>query len=394
MSAAPSIPRPPRATILWTAAAAVLVHAIVHRWVGERSLWHTAIFADVLATLPLLSGLRGRRRAEIMQDLCAPGVAAAAVALVAEFALTPLAAWIDGAVPLHALLLVAIALIALLSGGTAGRLRTLIGVEWLKLTRGRLLRVGLLVAAAATMLAAVMHTPVKEETTGWTQAAGSLGSGFWTAEILLFVLGATSIAGEISQGTMKMILPYAYRRAEWISAKAIVLLFAAALFAVVVCVAGIGYAAFDVGLGDVTKVAPAGFGLPDSTELHEPAAAMRERLLTTIGASAASIGTSAVVGLLLSCVFGGLVAALSASFLLFVVLKAGTAFFGLTTETLSMIYAHYPDKLRGWTEEFGKVFNAPWDGDVLLAGLHLAMITGGVALLLALRMFGRRDLHG
>lgn len=394
MSATPSFPRPSRATILWTIAAAVLVHALVHRLAEDPSLWHTVILADLLATLPLLSGLRGRPRQEIMRDLCGPGVATAAVAVAAEFALTPLAAAIDGALPMHALLLLGVCIVALLSDGSAGRVRTLVGVEWLKLSRGKLLKVGLLVAAAGTVIAAVMHTPVPEETTGWTQAASSLGSGFWTAEILLFVLGATAIAGEISQGTMKMILPHAYRRAEWISAKAIVLLFAAALFAIVVCIVGIGFSAFDLGLGDVTKVAPAGFGMPDAVEVHEPASAMRDRLLAQIGASMASIGTSAVVGLLLSCVFGGLVAALSASFLLFVLLKAGAAFLGLTQDTLAMIYAHYPDKLRDWTEQFGRVYNAPWDGDMLHAGLHLAMLTGGVALLIALRLFGRRDLHG
>ncbi|MDJ0522809.1 MAG: ABC transporter permease [Planctomycetota bacterium] len=394
MSGPAVLGRPSRGTVLWTVAAAILVHAIVLRLAGERVLGTTALLGFLLGTLPLLSGLGGRALPAALLEPLLGGLATTAAAVLADFALAPLASASEGSVPLHALLLLAVAAAAWLEPGAARRLGTLIGVEWLKLSRGRLLRVGLGVAGAVTLLVSLTHQPVKEETTGWTQAATSIGVGFWTAEILLFVIGATAIAGEISQGTMKMVLPHAYRRAEWISAKAIVLLAAAALFGLVVGLVGVGHTALDMGLDDVTREAPAGFGEEDTIEVFETAAVMRGRLLETALGSVASLAASALVGLLLSCVFHGLVPALSASFLVFAAIKTGKAFLGLAPSTLALIYAHYPDELRRLTEQFGRAVNDSWDESLLPDGLHLAMLTGGVALLAALRLFGRRDLHG
>ncbi len=394
MNAPSAFGRPSRGTVLWTLAAAIFVHAVVLRVEGERALGLTALLGFLLGMLPLLSGLTGRALPQALLEPLLGGLATAAAALVADAVLTPLMDAGPTSSPIHALLLLALAIVALLERGAAARLRTLIGVEWLKLSRGRLLRVGLAVAGVATLLVSLTYEPVKEETTGWTQAVTSLGVGFWTAEILLFVLGATAIAGEISQGTLKMILPHAYRRAEWISAKAIVLLFAAVLFALVVSLVGVGHTSLDVGLGDVTREAPAGFGEEDTVEVFETAAVMHGRLLETVLASAASLVASALVGLLLSCVFHGLVPALSASFLVFAAIKTGKAFLGLAPSTLAVIYAHYPDELRRLTMQFGRAVNDSWDESLLPGALHLAMLTGGVALLASLRLFGRRDLHG
>ncbi len=395
MSAATSpLSRPTRGTVLWTIAAAVVVHALVHRTEGGRALGHSALYAFLLGALPLLSGWRGRGLRGVVGEPLTGGLATASLAVAAEFVLTPLASALEGVLPLHAVLLAALVVVAFVGGGTAGRVGTLVGVEWLKLRRGRMLRVGLIVAAAATLAASITHVPVKEETTGWTQCASSLGVGFWTAEILLFVLGATAIAGEVSQGTLKMILPHAYRRAEWISAKAIVLLIAAACFALVVCLVGIGHTMIDTNLDDVTVEAPSGFGEEDTVRTFETAEVMRGRLAATAGAAAVSLATSALVGLMLSCLFTGLVAALSAAFLLFAAIKTGKAFLGLAPETLQSLYAHYPDELRRLMEQFGRAFSNRWDATLLPQGLTLALLTGGVALLIALRIFGRRDLHG
>lgn len=394
MSGGAILGRPSRGTVLWTLAAAITVHAIVLRLEGQHALGTSALLGFLLGMLPLVSGLTGRALPKALLEPLLGGLATAAATIAVDLALRPVVDASTTSHSLHALLLLGIVVIALIEPGAAARLRTLIGVEWLKLSRGRLLRVGLAVAGIATLLVSLTYEPVKEETTGWTQAASSLGVGFWTAEILLFVLGATAIAGEISQGTLKMILPHAYRRAEWISAKAIVLLAAAVLFALVVAVVGVAHTSLDVGLGDVTREAPAGFGEDDTIEVFETAAVMRGRLLETALASAASLAASALVGLLLSCVFHGLVPALSASFLVFAALKTGKAFLGLAPSTLAAIYAHYPDELRRLTEQFGRAVNDSWDESLLPGALHLAMLTGGVALLASLRLFGRRDLHG
>ena len=72
--------------------------------------------------------------------------------------------------------------------------------------------------------------------------------------------GATSITGELSQGTLKMILPHAYRRSDWVAAKAIVLVLCAAAFSLVLAVGALGTTQLVHGLDDVTRTIPAGFG--------------------------------------------------------------------------------------------------------------------------------------
>jgi ABC-type transport system involved in multi-copper enzyme maturation permease subunit len=421
---------------LWTAAAAVLAHAVLQVWgslgacplltrwmhdlgAGEAQATRLAEALDIgflLGLLPRLTGLGGRRLPASLLEPLLSGAVTAGASVVAVLALDPLQealahpGWLYSVLALglgfdplqgavgqpgwfHALLLLALGVVAAATGGTASRLRILIGVEWLKVRRGRLLRTGLLVAAAATALAAATHAPVANES-GWTRAANAMGVGFWTAEILVLVLGATMVAGEMSQGTLKMILPHAYRRAEWIAAKATVLLVCAVIFALVVCVLATGWTAFDGGLGDVTRVAPTGFGSKDKVEVFQHAAVMRAHLAETALAATASLVASALVGLLLSCVFQSLVPALSASFLVFAALKTGDVFLGFSPAVLRAIYAHPPDAMRRLTENLGRALNESWDARWLGRGLRLSLWTSTLGLLASLRLFGRRDLHG
>lgn len=400
-------------TILWMLAAAVLVHGIV-RYVGTDGLcgWCVdaigtvvsdralaARIADALVLglllggLPLLAGIRSRSGREATHELA---IGMGATALAAAALVGPLdaaAAAVDGALWLDVALFSALAIGALAAGGTAGRLGTLVSVELLKLWRGRLLRTGLIVAVVATVLAGMTHEPGPGES-GWTRAAHALGVGFWTSEILVLVIGATMIAGEITQSTMKMILPHAYRRAEWVAAKAIVLVVCAAVFALVVSLTGWIHTSSAVGLDDVTREAVAGFGAEEEVEVFQMVAVMRSHLVDMAFAATASLVASALVGLLLSCLFQSLVPALSASFLVFAGLKTGDIFLGFSKGTLDAIYAHYPDELRRLTENFGRALNESWNDALLPTGLALSLLTSVLCLLVALRLFGRRDLHG
>ncbi len=399
-------------TLLWTLAAAVLTHGILHV-LGTDGLcdWMVAAvggivsdaqvatrIADALVLgltfggVPLLVGLRGRplaaSAAEFATSLAMTGGAAVLLVVPLDWAADAL----GGSTWLHVGLFLLLAVVALIADGCAARLRTLVGVELLKLWRGRLLRVGLLVAVAATLLAGWSHEPGPGES-GWTRAAHALGVGFWTAEILVLVLGATLIAGEISQSTMKMILPHAYRRAEWVAAKAVVLVIAATLFALLVALTGILHTQAGPGLGDVTREAVAGFGADEEIEVFQTADVMWGHLRDTTLAATASLIASALVGLLLSCLFQSLVPALSASFLVFAALKTGDIFLGFSKSTLESIYAHVPDELRRLTENFGRALNESWNDELLPRGLSLGLLTGVLCLLVSLRLFGRRDLH-
>ncbi len=387
--------KPSLGTVLWLIAAVVWVHGALRRFEPEGAYLAAGLMGLAFGLLPLLPSARGHGFAAFLRALVQGGLPLA----VLSVALLPVLDWLQdvlftpSALSFHLLAYPVIGVVALLQGGCAKRIWVLIGVEWLKLKRGKLLKGGLLVAILATLLTAWSHEPLEGES-GWAIAAHSLGAGFWTAEILLLVLGATAVAGEIGQGTMKMILPHAYRRAEWVAAKGTVLVIAAVLFGLLVSAAGVVYAGATQGLDDVTKLVPAGFGEDDEVQVFQTAEVMRGHLQSTIITASASLVASAMLGLLISCLFDSLVPALSASFLLFVAVKVGDILLGLPRAVLEGIYAQVPDELRELTVRLGRGFNERWDSQLVYDGWHLALLTAVMGLLAAMRLFGRRDLHG
>lgn len=283
---------------------------------------------------------------------------------------------------------------ALAERGTIGRVVRLIGIERTKLVRSRLYLFGLGAAALVTLLAGLTHEPIEGET-GWTVAATTLGSGTWAAELFLLVLGATSIAGEVGQGTLKMILPHAYKRSEWIAAKAVVLVLAAATFTLLIAVVSVAHAASTADLGDVVKEGLAGFPgeeIPD--EVFQTAAVMRSHLQDAILSGFFALAATALLGLFFSSLFDSVVPALSAAFLLFLGLKSADVLLGLSRDVQAYIYASYPAELRAWTAKLGQGLNETWDAAWLRAGVIRAALTGAVAWLFAIAWFSRRDLHG
>ncbi|HVG92997.1 MAG TPA: hypothetical protein VND21_01015, partial [Planctomycetota bacterium] len=97
------------------------------------------------------------------------------------------------------------------------RIGRLLSVERQKVFGGRTLRLGALAVLGVAGLAWFSHDTTSEET-AWTLTSSVLAAGLWAAEIFLLVAGTTAIAGESAQGTLKMILPHAYRRSDWILA--------------------------------------------------------------------------------------------------------------------------------------------------------------------------------
>lgn len=379
--------------LLWALAAGVLAHGALRRFVPQGELPTAALLGFLLGLLPALPrAWYGSGRAFARGPLVG-GIDAAVASVVVGLALDAVSGWLASPMLVHAAVLLVLGACALGRGGSAGRVGVLIGVEWLKLRRGRLLKAGLLVAVLATLMVGLSQDPLESES-GWSVGARSLGAGFWSAEILLLVLGATAVAGEIGQGTMKMILPHAYRRSEWIAAKAAVLVAAALLFTACVVVTGLVHAAATQGLGDVVKLVPVGFGQEDETRVFQAAAVMRDHMQDTVLAAGAGLVASALLGLLLSCLFDSLVPALSASFLVFVGLKVGDILLGFSRPVLDGIYAQFPDELRKLTERLGSGFNERWNDGLLPTGLHLALLTGVLGYLAAVRLFDRRDLHG
>jgi ABC-type transport system involved in multi-copper enzyme maturation permease subunit len=275
--------------------------------------------------------------------------------------------------------------------GLLSRLRILVAVEVVKAARGRTLRVGLVCAALATALFA-WGVDRSAYQSAWTTTALSFRAGLWVAEIFLLVAGATAVAGETAQGTLKMILPHAYSRADWIVAKALVLALQALLFLLLVGLCAVGAGLSSGGLGDVVRVDTSGIGR--GTETLYGAAEMRGYFLESVAASLAALVATAWLGLLVSCVFDALVPALSTAFLLVLGAKSAGTVFGASEAFTSRVYATHPVEMLGQMAKIDDTFNtAVWSTDSLPAALRLAAIVGVLSVALSLAVFSRRDLH-
>ncbi|MFV1959648.1 MAG: hypothetical protein ACC662_09580, partial [Planctomycetota bacterium] len=281
--------------------------------------------------------------------------------------------------------------LALFDPGRFRRLRRLLPVEAVKLLSRPLFLTGLGGAVAIALLAALTYELIPGAT-GWARAVHALGAGQWAAEVFLLVLGATAIAGEASTGTLKMMLPHAYRRSDWILAKACVLLFAALVLTVLVTGVSVAYAAATDGLGPVMQE-PLYEGAEAPPDVFATATVMREHLGEAILASLGAAMVTALLGLFLSTLFEGVVGALSVAFLFFAGLRFADVLLGLPTETLQAIYTWHPQELRTITSKLARGFSERWDRAILPAGLALALVTGAAMVLLAVRTFARRDLH-
>jgi hypothetical protein len=283
-------------------------------------------------------------------------------------------------------------LVLLLDVASLRRIARLAGVEWLKVRRGRLFTWGLAGSVLVTLLAGAT-TDVGSTTSGWSVLVRSMGTGLFAAEVFALVLGAVALAGEASGGTLKMMLPHAYRRSEWVVAKTLVLLLVCLLFAVAVTGTSVAHAHWTAGLGDVTRALEPMFGEEQGgVETFREASAMASHAADAALSGLAALATTACLGVLLSCVFDGVVTALCLAFLLFAVLKFADVLLRLPRETLERIYAWYPGQIRELTDKLGRALNERYDEALLAAGLSLALLTGALALLLAVRALSRRDL--
>ena len=272
------------------------------------------------------------------------------------------------------------------------RIGRLLRVETQKVIGGRTLKIGLSAVAAVTAMTAWTHDPLPQET-GWTVFAMALAAGLWAAEIFLLVAGTTAIAGETGQGTLKMILPHAYRRSDWIIAKALIL--AAQALAMLVVAVGVAWAfsKFGLGLADVTQKDDLSFDETPKITVLRSAAEMTGFFLDATWVSLGSLVATAWVGLFISCVFDSVVPALSSGFLLFLGVKSAGTLFGASPEWMAKIYATYPGEMLTRVEKLGRGLAEKWYPEMASRGLGLAAIVGVASVLVGLAIFSRRDLQ-
>jgi hypothetical protein len=271
------------------------------------------------------------------------------------------------------------------------RIARLVGVEATKARSGRLLWLGLAATMGVTLLAATTHEKTTAETV-WSALSLATGAGLWSAEIFLLVAGSTAIAGETGQGTLKMILPHAYRRSDWIAAKAVVLAAQALLFLAGIAAVCVVYAWASGGFADVTQD-DAEFGGPTRVKVIHDAAEMGGLLLSSGAAALASLVATALLGLLVSCLFDGVVPALCAGFLLFFGLRSADVVFGASREFLADVYAWFPREMLTLVEKLGRGLSEDWNAALLPRALWLSAAVAAGSLLLSLAVFTRRDLR-
>jgi hypothetical protein len=271
------------------------------------------------------------------------------------------------------------------------RVLRLARIEVFKLSCSRLVRVGLVAVVGLTALAGIAHERLANETS-WSAAAGMLGVGFAVAQVFLLVLGAISIAGEASQGTLKMILPHAYRRSDWVLAKAASLLVAALVYAALVLGTALLLARLGGPLAEVTLTSE-GFGGEPLVTVHATAEAMRSHLIDTALAETLALATTGLLGLCISSMILGVVGALCTAFLAFAALKLGDLVLALSQDTLRRLFPWPPERLREVTAKLGQGLSEGWDARLPAMSLLLSAATSALLVLVAARALARRDLH-
>ncbi|MHC5010642.1 MAG: ABC transporter permease, partial [Planctomycetota bacterium] len=308
----------PFSGVQWLVAWAVLLHAVMERFLPDASLVTWIVLPAVVGALLRTSVARAPAASPAH---LVPLLGAAALA-TAVFVLRGVHAALAGeAAGLWLPPWILLILLLLADLPALRRILRLFGVEWMKTRRSLLFKSGLLATAAVTLLGAATYDPLPGST-GWTLVSHSLGAGMWGAEVFLLVLGAISLSGEATGGTLKMMLPHAYRRSDWILAKGLVLLLVAVLFAAVVVVAGVLHAQFTQGLGDVTRELEPMFGEERGTvELFQTGAVMQAHFMEAVVSGLAALAATALLGVLLSSLFDAVVASLCTAFLLFAGLK-------------------------------------------------------------------------
>ena len=376
----------------WLLAAVAGTVATTRLLAPAASPWVVVAVAGAFVFLAWLPGFRSRPWVRAVAVPLAVGASAGALVYAATRGDTvlPKSALADRAPWLLVALVLGPLLVRLLVPPHAGRrVLRLLAIEWRKLRKGWLLRVGILLVVAVTLTMGYTHEVAPTES-GWAVAAVLLKSGTWMAEVLLLVLGAVAIAGEVGQGTMKMILPHAYKRSDWVLAKGLLLSLVAIGFMLVIGATSLGFAHFEHGLGDVVKKGEPAFGVPDTT--FQTAGVMRDHLVQTLVASTASLIVISWIALLFSALFSSVVPALSAAFLVFVALRFGDLLLGYSRAVQEHLFTSYPEWMRNAARNLGRGLNDRWDPALLPECLWLCGLTALLAALAAIATFERREL--
>jgi len=268
-------------------------------------------------------------------------------------------------------------------GGHLGAL----AAEWRKVRRQRFPMVAIGLAVVAILARAVVG--IKPDTlsnfNGYFVAMAAAKTGFIVASFLVLIFASTSVAGEATHGTLKLVLVRPVSRTSFLMAKIVMLLgFALAL------TAAIGTTGWLLGLsdgyGDLVEQDLMGNAYTSPISEHlgwKP-------LIAVLLALPALIATAAL-GLLVSTLTNSASTAATTAFLVYLPLTAAAEVF-LTNEQQVFLFTHHVTRGLDRAAELALAQSVRWDASIVQAGLIVPLASAAVLFAAALVVFRRRNI--
>ncbi len=267
-----------------------------------------------------------------------------------------------------------------------GGLRGALAAEWRKVRRQRFPLVAMGLVLAATILTGLwaedrdLGFPVN----GFWVLCESAHWGFWTAGFMVLLYAASSVAGEATAGTLKLVLVRPIGRIQFVLAKAVFLVLFALLLALLVSTAAwiLGYNLG--GYGDIMEM-----GLGDDMLVRLEAERVADKPLTALAMCVLPLLAYGMLGLLISTLTTNSATAVTSAVLVCMPLLyiLPVAF----PESEAYLFTHYATHYLDLAAEFAKGFDERWDFELLQPGLIVPPVYVLVLLGAALVIFRRKD---
>jgi ABC-2 type transport system permease protein len=268
----------------------------------------------------------------------------------------------------------------------AGGFRGAIASEWRKVRRQKfpLIALGMVVLATVASRHWVLE---KEDVNGFYWLCGTARHGFTAAGFLVLLYAATTIAGEATTGTLKLVLVRAVGRIRFILAKALFLLILTLALALAVTVTAwlVGHA--EGGYGNVMEEGLSGQIAKIDADLvgNKPFVAAALTVLPLLAFAA--------LGLLISCLTSSSTTAVTVAVLTYpILLVLPTLVSGAAMDSGGYLFSHHMKYALDLAAKWSQGHAEGWDFGMLATGLVVPPMYTLVLLGAALTIFSRKDI--
>jgi len=268
-----------------------------------------------------------------------------------------------------------------------GGIRGALAAEWRKVRRQRfpLVAIGLAVVAILARAAVGIQPDTLSTFNGYFVSMAAAKTGFVVASFLVLIFASTSVAGEATHGTLKLVLVRPISRSSFLFAKIVMLLG----FAVALTLA-IGSTGWLLGLSD-------GYGDLVEQDLmgNEYTSPISESLgwkpLIAVALALPALIATAALGLLVSTLTNSASTAATTAFLVYLPLTAAAEVF-LTNEQQVYLFTHHVTRGVERAAELALAQSVRWDASIVTAGVVVPLVTALALFAAALIVFRRRNI--